>query len=92
MILFEKQGQRRVPFFGFIIYFSLKKSTGNSQGLMHFSNNSALWSMYKERKRIMSTIASRFSRENFLAWKNQNILLCKGKFVTFLVLVGLGFS
>jgi len=55
VILFEKQGQRRVPFFGFIIYFSLKKSTGNSQGLMRFSNNSASWSMYKERKRIMST-------------------------------------
>ena len=27
------------------------------------------------------------SRENFLAWINQNIFLCKGKFVTFLVLV-----
>ena len=26
-----------------------------SQGLMRFSNNSASWSMYKERKRIMST-------------------------------------
>jgi len=75
VILFEKQGQRRVPFFGFIIYFSLKKSTGNSQGLMRFSNNSASWSMYKERKRIMST-----SLDSILIFQGKFFGLDKSKY------------
>ena len=56
MILFENQGQRRVPFFGFALFiFSLKKSTGNSQGLIGLANNSVSRAiMYKERKQIMS--------------------------------------
>ena len=37
-----------------LFLFSLKKSAGNSQGLIHLSNNSVSWAiMYKERKRMM---------------------------------------
>ena len=45
----------RVPFLDLFFIFSLKKSTGNSQGLIHLANNSVSRAMYKERKQIMST-------------------------------------
>ena len=56
MILFENQGQHRVPFFGFLIYFFTQEAgTGNSQGLIRLSNNSVSRAiMYKEKKQIMS--------------------------------------
>ena len=44
--LFENQGQCRVPFLDLFI-FSLKKSTGNSQGSIRLSNNSVSGAMYK---------------------------------------------
>ena len=55
--LFENKAQCRVPFMDLFFTFSLKKSTGNSQGLIRLSNNSVSWTMYmyKERKQIMST-------------------------------------
>ena len=53
--LFESQGQCRVPFLDLFFIFLLKKSTGNSQGLIRLSNNSVSRAMCKERKQIMST-------------------------------------
>ena len=53
--LFVNQGHCRVPLMDLFFIFSFKKSTGNSQGLIHLSNNSVSQAMYKERKQIMST-------------------------------------
>ena len=53
MILFENQGQSLSLDLLFI--FSLKKSTGNSQGLIRLSYNIVSRAIYKKRKQIMST-------------------------------------
>ena len=51
--LFENQCQCRA-FLDLFFTFSLKKSTGNSQGLIRLSNNSVSRAMYKKRKQIMN--------------------------------------